>query len=108
MKNHLPDSGRSAKVAASWVKAERDQSQVLTQITGLDQGEAERRRKGDATRWHAAPAADSIRTFSSSDCEAMERVTAVLLFARCAPNRRCLHYRYEFVDYCSPVSAASY
>jgi hypothetical protein len=38
----------------------------------------------------------------------MERVTAVLLFAGCAPNRRCLHYRYEFVDYCSPVPAMSY
>src|SRR5262245_45892309 len=26
----------------------------------------------------------------------MERVTAVLLFAGCAPNGRCLDYRYEF------------
>jgi hypothetical protein len=38
----------------------------------------------------------------------MERVTAVLLFAGCAPNRRCLNYQYEFVNYCSTVPATSY
>jgi len=38
----------------------------------------------------------------------MERVTAVLLFAGCALNRRCLHCRYEFVNYCSAVPATSY
>jgi hypothetical protein len=26
--------------------------------------------------------------------EALERVTPVLLFAGCAPNKRCSHYRY--------------
>src|SRR6516162_8368286 len=38
----------------------------------------------------------------------MERVTAVLLFACCAPNRRRLDYQYEFVNYCSPVPVTSY
>ena len=38
----------------------------------------------------------------------MERVTTVLLFAGCAPNRRCLDYQYEFVYYCSTVSATSH
>jgi hypothetical protein len=38
----------------------------------------------------------------------MERVTGVLLFAGCAPNRRCLPCRYEFVNYCSSVPATNY
>ena len=34
-------------------------------------------------------------------------VTAVLLFAGCAHNKRCLHSRYEFVNYCSLLPATS-
>jgi hypothetical protein len=39
--------------------------------------------------------------------DAIERVTAVLLFAGCARHRWSLHYRHEFVNYCSIAPAAS-
>ena len=39
--------------------------------------------------------------------DAIERVTAVLLFAGCALHRWSLHYRHEFVNYCSIAPAAS-
>jgi len=51
-----------------------------------------------------------IRNVSLTRCPSgpVERVTAVLLLANCTPNKRCLVYRYEFVNYCSPASATSY
>jgi hypothetical protein len=38
----------------------------------------------------------------------IERVTAVLPFAGCPPNKQCLYCRYEFINYCPAVPAASH
>src|SRR5262249_40703501 len=113
-RNPIRAQGATSLLArACWLRSAPNSRRLANDIA-IDRGAGETAIRILLVRAAKRPTNPRMKMPSASICTqintaaAMQEVTVVLLFAGCAPSRRCLYYRYEFVNYCSLFPAASY